>query len=94
MTELEIRSMIANHPAMRKLRTRQESMRRNMVRDYGHDFMINGSEMPEMILPNGRTSPRHAGVHYWTPAQCAEWNALENRVKNLRNALMGALAGL
>jgi hypothetical protein len=90
MNALELATTVAAHPAMVRLRTQMEAMRRQMVRDYGDNFMMGKSDMPEMLFPNGRTSPRHAGVHFWTPQQRNEWFALENRARAARTALKSA----
>lgn len=90
MNALELATTVAAHPAMVRLRTRMEALRRQMVRDYGDDFMFLKVDMPELILPNGRKSPRHAGVHFWTMAQREEWFTLEARMRNVRTALKGA----
>jgi hypothetical protein len=85
---ITLASRVAAHPVMVKLRARMEVMRRQMVRDYGHDFMDTSKDM-EM---NGRKTPRFEGVHFWTPAQRAEWFELETRMKNARTAIRGAYA--
>ncbi|HEY6019858.1 MAG TPA: hypothetical protein VIY48_08110 [Candidatus Paceibacterota bacterium] len=87
MNALEIATQVAAHPAMIRLRTQMEALRRQMIRDYGDDFMLLKVDMPELILPNGRKSPRYAGVHFWTPQQRIEWFTLERRMRNARTAL-------
>lgn len=87
MNALQVAAKVAVHPVIVKLRAQQEAMRRQMVRDYGNDFMMGGREMPDMIFANGRKSPRFAGVHYWTPAQRNAWMVLETRLRNARKAL-------
>lgn len=87
MNTLELATQVSAHPAMVRLRTRMEAMRRQMVRDYGDNFMLGKSDMPELTFPNGRKSPRYAGVHFWTPQQRIEWFTLERRMRNARTAL-------
>lgn len=90
MNALQVAAKVAVHPVIVKLRAQQDAMRQRMVRDYGDDFMIAGKDMPEMVMPNGRKSPRFVGVHYWTPAQRNAWFVLETRLRNARAALRGA----
>lgn len=90
MNALQLAAKVAAHPVMVKLRAQQDAMRRQMVRDYGDNFMISGAEMPDMTFSNGRKSPRFAGVHFWTMAQRNEWFAIERRMQNARRALKSA----
>jgi len=92
MNALQIAAKVAVHPVMVKLRAQQEAMRRQMVRDYGNDFMMGTQEMPNLVFPNGRKSPRFSGVHFWTPAQREAYTKLENRARAVRAALRGAYA--
>lgn len=91
MNALQLAAKVAAHPVMVKLRMQQDAMRRQMVRDYGDNFMVKRSEM---IMPNGRKSPAFEGVHYWTPAQRKAWFALETRLRNVRKALKNAYAAV
>lgn len=94
MNALQVAKHVAAHPVIIKLRAQQDAMRRQMVRDYGDDFMILRKDMPNMILPNGRKSPRSEGVHFWTPAQRTAWMALETRLRNARTAIRGVYNAL
>jgi hypothetical protein len=84
MSALQIAMQVAAHPTMVKLRTQQEMMRRQMVRDYGDNFMDNSGDM---VMGNGRKSPRYEGVHFWTKAQRLAWNNLETRMRNARRTI-------
>ena len=54
--------------------------------------MMGTQEMPNLVFPNGRKSPRFSGVHFWTPAQREAYTKLENRARAVRAALRGAYA--
>lgn len=90
MNALELATKVSAHPVMIKLRAQQDAMRRQMVRDYGDNFMMSTQEMPSLVFPNGRKSPRFAGVHFWTMAQRNQWFTLERRMRNARTALKSA----
>ena len=92
MNALQLAAKVAAHPVMVKLRAQQDAMRRQMVRDYGDNFMMSTQEMPNMVLQNGRKSERFAGVHFWTPQQRKEWFNIERRMQNARRALKSAYA--
>lgn len=94
MNALQLAAKVAAHPVMIKLRAQQDAMRRQMVRDYGDNFMMSTQEMPNLVFPNGRKSPRFAGVHFWTMAQRNEWFAIERRMQNARRALKSAYAAV
>jgi hypothetical protein len=94
MNALQLAVKVAAHPVMVKLRAQQDAMRRQMVRDYGDNFMMSTQEMPNLVFPNGRKSPRFAGVHFWTMAQRNEWFAIERRMRNARTALKSAYAAV
>lgn len=94
MNTLQLAVKVAAHPVMVKLRAQQDMMRRQFSRDYGDDFMIGTQEMPNLVFPNGRKSPRLAGIHFWTPRQRNEWFALERRMCNVRVALRSAYSAV
>lgn len=90
MNTLQIATQVAAHPAMVKLRAQQEMMRRQLVNDYGDEFMLTGQDKPEIVLPNGRTYRRLMGIHFWTVAQQQAWFAIETRMRNCRTAITNA----
>ncbi len=83
-TTLEIMTQVANHPSVRKLRMRQEAMRRRFVSDYGHDFMGTGDDAYD--AENGKE-----GVNRWTPVERKQYEELTTRARKLRTILRTAL---
>lgn len=85
---LELRTQVAAHPNMIKLRLQLDSMRRRLNNDYGVNFMgieINNETDAQFERENG-----HEGVNRWTPVERKQWFALESRIKALRAALTEA----
>lgn len=84
---LSIASQVAAHPRVIALRERQQVMYRTLLADYGDNFSLTHTDMPHMIMPNGRKALRSEGIHYWTPAQRAAWVKLDIRLKAVRAAV-------
>lgn len=76
MNALQVAKLVASHPRVMAYRAKQDAFVRRMHNDYGPEFMNEG---------NG-----HEGVNRWTPAQRAEYDALMDRARNVRNAVRGA----
>lgn len=85
---LELRTQVAAHPNMIKLRLQLDAMRRRLNNDYGVNFMgleINSEADAQYERENG-----HEGVNRWTPVERKQWFALESRIRTLRAALTEA----
>ncbi len=85
---LELRTQVAAHPNMIKLRLQLDSMRRRLNNDYGVNFMgieINDDTDAQYERENG-----HEGVNRWTPVERKQWYALEGEIKTLRAGLIQA----
>jgi type III secretory pathway component EscV len=83
---LELRTQVAAHPNMIKLRLQLDALRRRLNNDYGVNFMgieINDATDAQYERENGQE-----GVNRWTPVERKQWYALETRIKNLRAALI------
>lgn len=92
MNALQLAAKVAAHPSVIRMRNQQAAMVRQFQRDYGDNFMMGGTELPDMTFSNGRKSPRFAGVHYWTPAQRKAYERLTAQLTYLRTQLRNAYA--